>query len=93
MLVLDEPQVMGLAETPYHPNVISQRQESILHSVVVTGTSVLGIAYMLTTVPTEKRKWPMVLGWMAMGGLWWIGLEGLSGILHHLSCQEEKPKA
>lgn len=83
---------MGLAETPYS-NVMSSRQESILHSVVVAGTSALGIAYMLTTVPTEKRKWPMVLGWMAMGGLWWIGLEGVSGIINHLSCPEEKSKA
>jgi len=64
---------------------MTAKQESILHSVVLTGTSALAIAYLLTTVPTEKRTMPMVVGWMAMGALWWVGLEGLSGIIHHLS--------
>jgi len=93
MLVLEDYPVMELAETPAYPHVIGPRQESILHSVVLTGTSALAIGYLLTTVPSEKRLAPMVLGWMAMGALWWVGLEGISGIIHHLSKSEEKPKA
>jgi hypothetical protein len=82
---------MGLAEPPaLYPYVADQREQSILHSVVLTGTSALAIAYMLTTVPYEKRIAPMVLGWMGMGGLWWLGLEGIAGIIHHLSKPAEK---
>lgn len=77
---------MGLAEAPaLYPNVMSQREESILHSVVLTGTSTLAIAYLLMTVPTEERKWPMVTGWMAMGFLGWLGFEGIAGIIHHVT--------
>lgn len=84
MRVLDGYPVMGLAEPPaIYPNVASAREQSILHSVVLTGTSALAIAYLLTTVPTEKRIAPMVVGWMAMGALWWVGLEGIAGIIHH----------
>jgi hypothetical protein len=25
-----------------------------------------------------------------MGGLWWLGLEGIAGIIHHLSKPAEK---
>lgn len=71
------------------PNTMSAKQQSIFNSVLVVAASSLAIAYLLKNLPKEKSPVWGVVGWFALGGAWYGGLNGVSGILHHFSEKKE----
>lgn len=91
MRVMERParpiyfQGFGDPGTPTYPHTLSLKEESILHSLVNLSTAALVIAYLMTTLPKDTRPIQSTIGWMGMGMAWWVGLEGLAGVIGHLS--------
>lgn len=80
--------ILSRVEGP--PNVADNDGESMFNSVVIIGSSALGIAYLLKNLPKEKNHLWGVVGWMALGGMWYGGLKGISGVLYHFSHEQKK---
>lgn len=67
------------------PNIPNQKELSLFNSVMIVGSSALAIAYLLKSLPKEKNYIWGAVGWMALGGAWYGGLKGVSGIIYYYS--------